>query len=146
MESLPQNVRQFKYITQTDELKQGDKIIITAPVLKHHFAKEFFLVHRQVDSELWAYSDKKSLDIITGYAGPSQFTLTDNGTGFKSHMIMFGDEDGFMTFCGIDDSASERFYEKAELNEYFDNEDVNCKKCLKGYYDDYQRILEIENE
>ena len=124
------------------DYKIGDKNIIIDPTLKD-FGKEFFLTQTPNDLNLWAYS-KHNDQGISGWANESSFTLVNNGTGFKSHMVLFGDEESFTTMCGITEDSSEAFWDKALLFDYMDNGHVNCKRCLKVFKQEYLRMKEVE--
>ena len=109
--------------------QKNDKVIITAPVFKD--CGKTVYVQCQNENGHWIVTEKPDYHVPYGYFGSSQLCLVNNGTGFKSHMIFFGDIDfGFSTMCGITDDCSEDFFDNAELYEYGDYSKVNCKKCL----------------
>lgn len=124
--------------------QKNDKVIITAPVFKD--CGKIVYIQARNENGHWIVTEKPDYDVPYGYFGSSQLCLVNNGTGFKSHMILFGDQDnGFTTMCGIGDDCSESFYENAELFDYGDFSKVNCKKCLLAYRRDFLEKKEVES-
>jgi hypothetical protein len=52
---------------------------------------------------------------------------------FKSHMILFSDQEGFTTVCGIDDGCSDNFKDTAKFSNFGDEAKTTCKKCLQRF-------------
>jgi len=53
---------------------------------------------------------------------------------FKTHMVLFADNEGFTTLCGITDGCSEAFYDSPDnLAEFGDEKNTTCKKCLPKF-------------
>ena len=53
---------------------------------------------------------------------------------FKVHMVLFWDEEGFSTVCGINDGCSRAFYDcTSNLASFGNTNDTTCKRCLAKY-------------
>lgn len=62
---------------------------------------------------------------------------------FKTHMIRYSDDESFRTMCGIDDGASEAFYDDPNnLVDFGNTEKTTCRICLSRY----QKELNAECE
>jgi len=70
---------------------------------------------------------------------------------FKTHMIRYSDDESFRTMCGIDDGASEAFYnDPNNLVDFGNTEKTTCSICLSRYQNELnaerERIDQIEKQ
>jgi len=59
---------------------------------------------------------------------------------FKMHMIFHSDDESFVTVCGINDGASEDFWDANPLVEFGNEKETTCRNCQR----EYKKLLAYE--